>query len=81
MWYPDHFTEQYADEALASKLVKLKRSGGLASSANVDKHCYDAKPGPHWEAATNVKRVVVFGLQAKASGMWVPKRDHCGPRG
>ena len=30
MWYPDHVSEQYAQEALASKLVKLKRSGGQA---------------------------------------------------
>jgi len=32
-WYPDHLSDQYAGEALASKLVKLKRSGGLAYSA------------------------------------------------
>ena len=28
MWYPDHVGQQYAEEALASKLVKLKYSGG-----------------------------------------------------
>ena len=32
-WYPDHLSDQYAGEALASKLVKLRRSGGLAYSA------------------------------------------------
>src|SRR5450432_1202934 len=72
MWYPDHLSEQYADEALASKLVKLKRSGGLAYSANLNKHCYDSKPEQHWEASASVDRVVVFGIQAKASGIWVP---------
>ncbi len=72
MWYPDHLSEQYVSEALSSKLVKLKRSGGLAYAANLDKHCYDAKPEEHWKASEPVQKVVVFGLQAKASGMWVP---------
>jgi len=71
-WYPDHLSDQYAEEALASKLVKLKRSGGLAYSANLNKHCYDAKPEDHWNVSKNFQKVVVFGLQAKASGMWVP---------
>ncbi len=64
MWYPDHLSEQYAEEALASKLVKLKRSGGLAYSANLDKHVYDSKPEDHWRVSENVDKVVVFGLQA-----------------
>ena len=72
MWYPDHLSEQYASEALASKLVKLKRSGGLAYSAKLDKHCYDSTPADHWNASATVDKVVVFGLQAKASGIWVP---------
>ena len=72
MWYPDHLSERYASEALASKLIKLKRSGGLAYSANLDKHVYDAKPGDHWRVSSGVQKVVVFGLQAKASGLWVP---------
>ncbi|MBL8214846.1 MAG: amidohydrolase family protein [Bryobacterales bacterium] len=72
MWYPDHLSEQYAGEALASKLVKLKRSGGLAYSAKLDKHCYDSKPEDHWKASEIVDKVVVFGLQAKASGICVP---------
>lgn len=28
MWYPDHVAEDFAAEALASKLVKLEQSGG-----------------------------------------------------
>ena len=71
-WYPDHLSDQYAREALASKLVKLKRSGGLAYGANLNKHCYDAKPEEHWRVSHKVHKVVVFGLQAKASGIWVP---------
>ena len=72
MWYPDHLSEQYASEALQSKLVKLKRSGGLAYSANLDKHCYDARPEQHWDIARKLRKTVVFGIQAKASGIWVP---------
>lgn len=72
MWYPDHVSDQYASEALASKLVKLKRSGGLAYSSHLDKHSYDSKPEDHWKASATADKVVVFGLQAKASGLWVP---------
>jgi predicted TIM-barrel fold metal-dependent hydrolase len=72
MWYPDHIGEQFAEEALASKLVKLKRSGGLAYAANLSKHSYDSKPEDHWKASATADKVVVFGLQAKACGVWVP---------
>ena len=72
MWYPDHVGQQYAEEALASKLIKLKYSGGEAYSANLDLHSYDSKPETHWEVSTPADKVVVFGLQAKAVGVWVP---------
>jgi hypothetical protein len=72
MWYPDHVGEQYAQEALASKLVKLKYSGGEAYSAKLDLHSYDSKPEDHWKASAPADKVVVFGLQAKATGIWVP---------
>ena len=72
MWYPDHLSERYAGEALASKLVKLKRSGGEVYSAKLDKHSYDAKPEDHWKASEAADKVIVFGLQAKPAGIWVP---------
>jgi uncharacterized protein len=72
MWYPEHIGQQYAEEALAAKMVKLKYSGGQAFSANLDLHVYDSKPEVHWEVSKPADRVVVFGLQAKAVGVWVP---------
>jgi uncharacterized protein len=72
MWYPDHVEQRYAEEALASKLIKLKYSGGQAYSANLDLHVYDSKPETHWEVSKTADKVVVFGLQAKATGLWVP---------
>lgn len=72
MWYPDHIGEQYAREALASKLVKLELSGGEAYSASLDLHSYDSTPETHWEASAPADRVIVFGLQARAVGVWVP---------
>jgi uncharacterized protein len=72
MWFPDHVGERYAEEALASKLVKLKRSGGEVYSAKLDKHSYDAKPEDHWKASEAADKVIVFGLQAKPVGVWVP---------
>lgn len=72
MWYPDHLSQQYAEEALASKLVKLKFSGGEAYGAQLDLHSYDATPEGHWQASAPADKVVVFGLQARAAGIWVP---------
>ncbi|HEY7036802.1 MAG TPA: hypothetical protein VH482_36075, partial [Thermomicrobiales bacterium] len=48
MWYPDHVGQQYAEEALASKLIKLKYSGGQAYAGRLDLHSYDATPEDHW---------------------------------
>lgn len=72
MWYPDHLSKEYAEEALASKLIKLKRSGGQAHVGKLDLHSYDSTPETHWKVSESVDKVVVFGMQAKASGMWVP---------
>jgi predicted TIM-barrel fold metal-dependent hydrolase len=72
MWYPEHISERYATEALASKLVKLRQSGGEAYSARLDLHSYDSRPDDHWEASKTADRVVVFGLNAKAVGVCVP---------
>ena len=35
-------------------------------------HSYDAKPEDHWKVSEPADHVVVFGLQAKATGIWVP---------
>lgn len=72
MWYPDHVSKEYAEQALASKLVKLKRSGGEAYVGRLDLHSYDSTPEMHWEASKAADKVVVFGLQAKHSGIWIP---------
>lgn len=72
MWYPDHQSEEFARQALASKLVKLEQSGGGAYQARLDLHSYDSRPDEHWAAAKTADRVVVFGLQARATGVWVP---------
>ena len=71
-WYPDHIGEEWAREALASKLVKLERSGGEAYAGALDLHSYDSRPEQHWEASAGADKVVVFGLQARAVGVWVP---------
>lgn len=71
-WYPDHISEEFASEALASKKVKLAMSGGKANAASLDLHSYDSTPNQHWNATQTADKTVVFGLQAKAVGYWVP---------
>ena len=72
MWYPDHVGERYAQEALASKLIKLKYSGGEAHAAKLDLHSYDSTPEMHWEVSKAADKVVVFGLHARPVGVVVP---------
>ena len=81
MWYPEHTSERWAQEALASKLVKLKYSGGLAHAASLDLHSYDAKPDDHWQAAQQADKVVVFGLQGACVGrLGAERADRVLPR-
>ena len=79
MWYPDHVGEQWAKEALASKLVKLKFSGGLAHASSLDLHSYDSTPETHWAAAQQTDKTIVFGLQAKATGSSQARRSRSAP--
>jgi predicted TIM-barrel fold metal-dependent hydrolase len=72
MWYPDHVGAQFAREALESKLVKIRMSGGNAYAASLDLHSYDSRPDTHWAASATADRVVVFGLWAPATGVCVP---------
>ena len=72
MWYPDHLSERFAQEALAAKLVKIRHAGGDIHAAELDLHSYDARPEDHWAAVKETDRTIVFGLQARASGIWVP---------
>ncbi len=72
MWYPDHITAEYAEAALESKRVKLRMSGGRAHVGTLDLHSYDSHPEDHWQVAQEVDRIVVFGLQARRAGLWVP---------
>lgn len=72
MWFPHHISEATAQEALAAKLVKLERSGGLTNASHLDLHCYDSTPEEHWAAAQQADKVVVFGLHARPTGFLVP---------
>lgn len=72
MWYPDHLSEEFAQEALNSKLVKMKMSGGQVHAAHLDLHSYDSRPEEHWGASRPADKVVVFGMQARACGIFVP---------
>jgi predicted TIM-barrel fold metal-dependent hydrolase len=72
MWYPDHISEQTATEALAAKRVKLARGGGRAYAAHLDLHVQDATPDEHRAACAGTEHTVVFGLQARPTGIFVP---------
>lgn len=72
MWYPEHISAEFADEALASKRVKLEQSGGKVHVGALDRHSYDSRPEDHWKKSAQADRVVVFGLAARPVGVNVP---------
>ena len=49
MWYPDHVSEEFAQEALNSKLVKMKMSGGQVHAAHLDLVAHLPRIGDFWE--------------------------------
>ena len=73
MWYPDHVSEQFASEALASKLVKLE----MSRRARPRRRRWTCTPTIRRRRRTGRPRSrrtgsMVFGLQARAAGVWVP---------
>jgi len=71
-WYPDHIGEKWASEALASKLVKLERSGGERTPGRSTSQLR-LPAGAALEASAGADKVVVFGAQA-ASASGCPTR-------
>lgn len=71
-WYPDHLSPEFASEALAAKRVKMQMSAGGVYQSSMDLHVYDSTPEMHYAAAQRASKTVVFGLQARACGIWVP---------
>lgn len=74
-WYPDHFSEEFVEFALAAKLAKMKRSPDVYFAANVQsmKNAFDSTPATLLEATKKCDKVIVFGLKAPYAGIDIPQ--------
>src|SRR5262249_1063894 len=74
-WYPDHFSDEFVEFALAAKLAKMKRSPDVYCAANPAslKNAFDATPETLLEATKNCDKVIVFGLMAPYVGLRIPQ--------
>jgi predicted TIM-barrel fold metal-dependent hydrolase len=70
-WWPDHLTDEFADEALAAKKAKLAISANVFASTD-DRHSFDSTPEMHRRDTAAADRVVVLGFSAEYLGVGVP---------
>lgn len=72
MWYPDHVSQSVLDDAVQAWQANMGLAGETLGKDMPDLTLFDARPAKHWEASAGADRVVVFGLQAPATGIDVP---------
>jgi uncharacterized protein len=70
-WWPEHLTDEFADEALAAKKAKLAISSNVFVSA-ADRHSFDSTPEMHRRDTAAADRVVVLGFSAEHLHVVVP---------
>jgi predicted TIM-barrel fold metal-dependent hydrolase len=74
-WYPDHFSEEFVEFALAAKLAKMKRSPDVYFAADPAsmKNAFDSTPEALLKATAKCDKVIVFGLVAPFAGISIPQ--------
>jgi predicted TIM-barrel fold metal-dependent hydrolase len=70
-WWPDHLSDEFADDALAAKKAKLALSSNVYVST-LDRHVFDATPDMHRRDTEQADRTVVLGFSAEHLGVRVP---------
>jgi predicted TIM-barrel fold metal-dependent hydrolase len=70
-WWPDHLTDEFVDEGMAAKRVKMANSPDVFFSSG-DRHGFDATPEMHRRDTAAADLTVVLGFSAKHLGVVVP---------
>ena len=71
MWYPDHFSDEFVKFALAAKKAKMRITPDVyfAGSDHEQRNAFDSRPEQLLAATKNCDKVIVFGIQARFSGI------------
>ena len=74
-WYPDHYSDEFVEFALAAKKAKMRITPDVyfAGEEEEEKNAFDSTPETLLEATKDCDKVVVFGLKAPFCGINIPQ--------
>ncbi len=70
-WYPDHLSDEFVDEGMAAKRVKMAHSPDVFLPS-ADKHVLDATPEAHTRDTASADLTVVLGFSSRHLGIGIP---------
>jgi predicted TIM-barrel fold metal-dependent hydrolase len=70
-WYPDHLTDEFVNEGMAAKRVKMAHSPDVFLPSE-DMHVLDATPEAHRRDTAEADLTVVLGFSARHLGVGIP---------
>jgi uncharacterized protein len=70
-WYPDHLSDEFVDEGMAAKRVKMAHSPDVFLPSE-DKHVLDATPEAHRRDTASADLSVVLGFSSRHLGIGIP---------
>ncbi len=72
MWSPDHLSEEFRADAVRTWQANMGLTAATLGKDMPAPDLFDARPEKHWAAAAEADKVIVFGMQAPATGLNVP---------
>jgi len=74
-WYPDHYSDEFVEFALAAKKAKMRITPDVyfADEDEEEKNAFDSTPETLLEATKDCDKVVVFGIKAPFCGINIPQ--------
>lgn len=72
MWSPDHLSPEFRADAALAWQANMGLTTATLGKDMPDQELFDARPEKHWAASAKADKVIVFGMQAPATGIDVP---------
>ena len=72
LWSPDHVSPDVMQDAAQAWQANMGLAAETFDRSMPPRDLFDARPERHWAASAEADKVVVFGLQAPATGFDVP---------
>ncbi len=72
MWSPDHLSEEFRADAARTWQANMGLTAATLGKEMPAEELFDARPEKHWAASAEADKVIVFGMQAPATGFDVP---------